>query len=64
MVARFAETMFVGGGPYDFEVAVEQLTLLWANALGLREDAGRWETAVRPETAVRRPPPEPVQPEH
>jgi len=38
MVAKFAETMFVGGGGYDFEKAVEQLTLLWANALGLREE--------------------------
>lgn len=36
MVARFAETMFVGGGRYTFEAAVEQLTLLWANALGLK----------------------------
>ena len=38
MVAKFAEIMFVGGGGYDFEKAVEQLTLLWANALGLREE--------------------------
>lgn len=38
MVARFAETMFVVGGGYDQEVAVEQLTLLWANALGIREN--------------------------
>ncbi|WP_405182686.1 TetR/AcrR family transcriptional regulator [Nocardia sp. NBC_01377] len=35
MVARFAETMFVGGGSYDLDTAVEQLTLLWANSLGL-----------------------------
>lgn len=35
MVARFAETMFVAGGRYKFEAAVEQLTLLWANALGI-----------------------------
>ena len=35
MVARFAETMFVGGGRYRFDAAVEQLTLLWANALGI-----------------------------
>jgi AcrR family transcriptional regulator len=35
MVARFAETMFVGGGSYDLERAVEQLTLLWANSLGI-----------------------------
>lgn len=37
MVARFAETMFVAGGRYSFETAVEQLTLLWANALGIHE---------------------------
>ena len=37
MVARFAETLFVGGGSYDLAKAVEQLTLLWANALGIRE---------------------------
>ncbi|HVU72721.1 MAG TPA: TetR/AcrR family transcriptional regulator [Mycobacteriales bacterium] len=36
MVARFAEAMFVTGGRYSFETAVEQLTLLWANALGLK----------------------------
>jgi AcrR family transcriptional regulator len=35
MVARFAETMFIGGGRYKFDAAVEQLTLLWANALGV-----------------------------
>jgi AcrR family transcriptional regulator len=35
MVARFAETVFVDGGDYDFETSVEQLTLLWANALGI-----------------------------
>lgn len=36
MVARFAELWLVQGyRNYDFEEAVEQLTLLWANALGL-----------------------------
>jgi AcrR family transcriptional regulator len=35
MVARFAEQMFVGGGKYDLEDAIDQLTLLWCNALGL-----------------------------
>jgi AcrR family transcriptional regulator len=35
MVARFAEQLFVGGGKYDQDEAVEQLTILWANALGL-----------------------------
>jgi AcrR family transcriptional regulator len=40
MVARFAETLFVDGAEYDFDTAVEQLTLLWANALGLARDEG------------------------
>ena len=36
MVARFAELWLVQGyRKYDFERAVDQLTLLWANALGL-----------------------------
>jgi len=36
MVARFAELWMVQGyRDYDFEDAVEQLTRLWANALGL-----------------------------
>jgi AcrR family transcriptional regulator len=35
MVARFAEQLFVGGGSYDQDEAVEQLTILWANALGM-----------------------------
>ncbi len=36
MVARFAELWLVQGyRRYDFDQAVEQLTLLWANALGL-----------------------------
>jgi AcrR family transcriptional regulator len=36
MVARFAELWMVQGyRDYDFEKAVEQLTRLWANALGL-----------------------------
>ena len=34
MVGRFAE-MYVRSGTYDFETTVEQLTLLWANSLGL-----------------------------
>jgi AcrR family transcriptional regulator len=40
MVARFAETLFLAGGSFDLDTAVDQLTLLWANALGLRDDAG------------------------
>ena len=36
MVGRFAELWLVQGyRDYDFDVAVEQLSLLWANALGL-----------------------------
>ena len=36
MVARFAELWLVQGyRDYDFDHAVEQLTILWANALGL-----------------------------
>jgi AcrR family transcriptional regulator len=38
MVAKFAEMMFVGGNTFDLDVAVEQLTLLWANALGIRHN--------------------------
>jgi AcrR family transcriptional regulator len=38
MVAKFAEMMFIGGNAFDLDMAVEQLTLLWANALGIRSD--------------------------
>ena len=39
MVARFAEIWLVQGyRDYDFDVVVEQLTRLWANALGLAEE--------------------------
>jgi AcrR family transcriptional regulator len=38
MVARFAEQLFVGGGDYDQNEAVEQLTMLWANSLGIVAD--------------------------
>lgn len=37
MVARFAEQMYIGGGDYTQEKSIEQLTLLWANSLGLRD---------------------------
>ena len=38
MVARFAELWLVQGyREYDFDKAVDQLTILWANALGLQE---------------------------
>ena len=41
MVARFAELWLVQGyREYDFDEAVEQLTLLWGNALGLPAEAG------------------------
>jgi AcrR family transcriptional regulator len=39
MVARFAELWLVQGyREYDFDEAVDQLTRLWANALGLRPE--------------------------
>ncbi len=39
MVARFAELWLVQGyRRYGFDDAVEQLTLLWANALGLKDE--------------------------
>ena len=41
MVARFAEMMFIGGQASDLGEAVEQLTLLWANALGIRHSTAR-----------------------
>jgi AcrR family transcriptional regulator len=41
MVARFAEMMFIEGTAFDLDVAVEQLTLLWANSLGIRYNAPR-----------------------
>jgi len=37
MVAKFAEMMFIGGVKADVHTAVDQLTLLWANALGIAE---------------------------
>lgn len=38
MVARFAELWLVQGyADYDFDHAVEQLSLLWSNALGLHD---------------------------
>lgn len=41
MVAKFAEMMFIGGARFELEAAVEQLTILWANALGLPVDVPR-----------------------
>ncbi|HVM63918.1 MAG TPA: TetR/AcrR family transcriptional regulator [Acidimicrobiales bacterium] len=54
MVARFAELWLVQGyRRYAFDDAVEQLTRLWANALGL-EDEGRPRTATARRTTTRR----------
>jgi AcrR family transcriptional regulator len=40
MLARFAELWLVQGyREYDFDDAVDQLSLLWANALGLKDEA-------------------------
>lgn len=42
MVGRFAELWLVDNwGPYGFDHAVEQLTRLWANAIGLRQPSSR-----------------------
>ena len=39
MIARFAElTLVQGYREYDFDEAVEQLTRLWANALGMKDE--------------------------
>ena len=39
MVGRFAELWLVQGyREYDFDEAVEQLTTLWGNALGLKTE--------------------------
>jgi hypothetical protein len=39
MATRFAYLMFGLHEPFDFETAVDQLTRLWANALGVKEPA-------------------------
>jgi AcrR family transcriptional regulator len=58
MVARMAELWLVQGyAKYDFEHAVEQLTLLWANALGLPEEPAtrdRRRSAKQPGAPVAR----------
>jgi AcrR family transcriptional regulator len=41
MVARFAEMMYIGGHAFDLNTAVEQLTLLWSNALGIKDNVPR-----------------------
>ncbi len=40
MVAAFAAALFGAGAPFEFEQAVEQLTILWANALGIARPKG------------------------
>jgi hypothetical protein len=47
MVAKFAEMMFIGGAKFDLDTAVDQLTLLWANALGIQENRSRRPRAKR-----------------
>jgi len=48
MIARTAELWLVQGyRDYDFEHAVEQLSLLWANALGLVDDGIGRKTSAR-----------------
>ncbi|HEX4432222.1 MAG TPA: TetR family transcriptional regulator [Frankiaceae bacterium] len=49
MVATFADALFAGRWKSDFDTAVDQLTILWANALGI----SRPPSAKRP---VRRKP--------
>ncbi len=41
MVATFAAALCAPGSPYELEVAVEQLTILWANALGIGKSKDR-----------------------
>lgn len=38
MVARFAEDWLVHGREYEFDKAVDQLTRLWVNAVGIERD--------------------------
>ena len=49
MIARVAELWLVQGyRDYEFDEAVEQLSILWANALGLRDEtSGRARTPTR-----------------
>ncbi len=68
MVARFADTLFAPGAKYDFETAVEQLSILWANALGLprpkptrRPPTARTVTRKRPLASEADAPASPVK---
>jgi hypothetical protein len=45
--------MFIGGARFDLPTAVEQLTLLWANALGIQENPGGRPRPRRGAAAVR-----------
>jgi AcrR family transcriptional regulator len=55
MVGRFAELWLTQGyREYDFDQAVEQLTLLWANAIGLRP-AGAMAPRRNDRQPVKRP---------
>jgi len=53
MVGRFAELWLVQGyREYDFDEAVEQLTLLWGNALGLEAEPAAPVKAKQPRKAA------------
>jgi AcrR family transcriptional regulator len=53
MVGRFAELWLVQGyREYDFDEAVEQLTILWSNALGLRPEPAATPPPSRPRKAA------------
>ncbi len=48
MIARIAELWLVQGyRAYDFDDAVEQLTILWANALGLEPEQSAPQRGTR-----------------
>jgi AcrR family transcriptional regulator len=48
MVATFADALFAGRWKYDFDTAVEQLSILWANALGVPRPKSVRRTPRRP----------------
>jgi AcrR family transcriptional regulator len=55
MIARVAELWLVQGyRDYDFEEAVDQLSLLWSNALGLDAETLQRKPAAPPKTRSRR----------
>jgi hypothetical protein len=56
MVAPFAELWLTQGyRDYDFDEAVDQLTLLWANAIGLDANGGRAGDRSRNHNAKKAP---------